>query len=131
MIGMGSIIGIGLKIVANREKIASLWGELVPVIKTVREQFPKVKDLLDDIAPGVVDVTQPDDDEKEPMSVDWLQESLNKLGATPQLEIDGEYGEATKKAVREYQEDHPPLVVDGWAGVATQASIYEELAKLG
>ena len=46
MIGMGSIIGLGLKIVANREKIAAVWGELVPAIKTVREQFPKVRDLI-------------------------------------------------------------------------------------
>ena len=77
----------------------------------------------------MVDVTKPDDDEKEPMSVDWLQESLNKLGTSPVLAVDGDYGEQTKAAVAEYQEEHPPLVIDGWAGVATQASIYEELAK--
>lgn len=127
MIGIGSIMGMGLKIIANREKIAAVWGELIPVIQTVRTQFPKLKDLLDDIAPGAL---PPEPDEKEPMSVTWLQESLNKLGATPELEVDGSYGEATKKAVREYQEDHAPLVADGWAGAATQASIYEELAKL-
>ncbi len=129
MIGIGSIMGIGLKIIANREQIAAVWGEIVPVIAAIRTQFPKIKGLLDEIAPGVVDATKPPN-EKEPMSVTWLQESLNKLGATPQLEIDGKYGEATKKAVTEYQEDHPPLVADGWAGAATQASIYEELAKL-
>jgi Putative peptidoglycan binding domain len=129
MIGMGNIIGLGLKIVANREKIAAVWGELVPIIKGAREQFPKLKDLIDDIAPGIVDGTEPDTD-REPMSVEWLQESLNTLGADPELEVDSDYGELTKAAVAEYQENHPPLVIDGWAGVATQASIYEELAKL-
>jgi peptidoglycan hydrolase-like protein with peptidoglycan-binding domain len=127
MIGIGNIMGIGLKIIANRDKIAAVWSELIPVIQTVREQYPKMRGLLDDIAPDVVDQTKPT--EKEPMSVSWLQESLNSLGADPELEVDGKYGEATKDAVAQYQEEHPPLVVDGWAGAATQASIYEELSK--
>jgi hypothetical protein len=123
MIGMGSIIGIGLKLVANREKIAQAWGQIAPAIEAVRKNYPAIKDLIEDIVPGAMTP------EPQSYSVDWLQESLNTLGATPQLEVDGEYGEATKKAVRDYQDDHPPLVIDGWAGVATQASIYEELAK--
>lgn len=124
MIGMTSIIGIGLKLVANREKIAQAWDQIAPIIKQVREAYPQVKDLIDDIAPGVTEPEPP-----ESYSVEWLQESLNKLGADPELEVDGEYGVATKEAVRNFQEDHPPLVVDSWAGVATQAAIAEELGR--
>ena len=123
MVGMGSIIGIGLKVVANRDKIASVWTELVPAIQSVRRNYPKVKDLIDEIAPGV---TTPKA-EPESFSVEWLQESLNTLSSAG-LEVDGTYGEATKAAVTMYQQAHS-LVPDGWAGVATQASIYEELAK--
>jgi hypothetical protein len=122
MVGMGSIIGIGLRIVSHREEIAKVWDELVPVIQTVRRNYPKITDLLDEIVP---EVTKP---EPEKFSVEWLQESLNTLGADPELEVDGDYGELTKDAVTEYQQEHS-LEVDGWAGVETQASIYQELAK--
>jgi Putative peptidoglycan binding domain len=123
-IGMGGIIGMGLKIVANREKIAAVWGELVPAIEAVRKNYPKVKELFDDLGLKTPTPKQ----EPESFSVEWLQESLNKVDNAG-LVVDGDYGEATRGAVAEYQRAHPPLVIDGWAGVATQASIYEELAK--
>jgi peptidoglycan hydrolase-like protein with peptidoglycan-binding domain len=122
-IGMGQIIGIGLKIVANRDKIQAAMATIVPIIQDVRKNYPKIIDLLDDIAPGV---TTPKS-EPEGFSVEWLQESLNTL-MDAKLIVDGEYGTATKEAVIMYQQAHS-LVPDGWAGVATQASIYEELAK--
>lgn len=121
MVALGNIIGIGLRVVANRDKIAAAWGDLVPIIRGVRTQYPKIVDLLDEIAPGA---TTP---EPDGFSVEWLQESLNTL-ADAGLEVDGEYGELTREAVTEYQQAHS-LVPDGWAGVATQASIYQELAK--
>lgn len=123
MVAMTSVIGIGLKLVANREKIVQAWGQIAPIIKQVREAYPQIRDLIDDIAPGV---TEPDTSES--YSVEWLQKSLNTLD-NADLEIDGEYGDATKQAVSEFQSDHPPLVVDGWAGVSTQAAIVEELAR--
>jgi N-acetyl-anhydromuramyl-L-alanine amidase AmpD len=123
-IGIGSIIGIGLKVVANRDRIAEAWNTIAPIIQDVRKNYPKIIDLLDDIAPGV---TTPKA-EPDSFSVEWLQASLNKIDKFG-LEVDGDYGEATRAAVAEYQRMHPPLVVDGWAGVATQASIYEELSK--
>ena len=123
-IGMGSIIGLGLKLVANREKIAAAWGEIAPMISRLRELYPQFKDLIDDVVPE-----QPKP-EPESFSVEWLQESLNKLGYGP-IEVDGDYGSATKNAVIEFQEANPPLAQDGWAGVATQAEIHEALAKKG
>lgn len=124
MVAITDVIGIGLRIVANRDKIAAVWEDLVPIIKGVRTQYPKITDLIDDIAPGV---TTPEP-EPDGFSVEWLQESLNTLGADPKLEVDGDYGELTRDAVTEYQQAHS-LEVDGWAGVSTQASIYQQLAK--
>jgi hypothetical protein len=123
-IGMGAIIGIGLKLVANREKIAQAWDQIMPVIKLVRENYPAIKDVIDDLIP---DRNAPPTDDNA-FSVEWLQKSLNDLDEAG-LVVDGDYGEATKEAVRIWQQDHPPLVVDGWAGVATQASIHEALEK--
>ena len=60
----------------------------------------------------------------------WLQDSLNTLGADPELDVDGEYGPATNKAVAAYQTAQG-LKVDGWAGPETISSIVEELDKLG
>lgn len=120
-IGMGQIIGIGLKLVANREKIAQAWDKIRPAIDVARNNYPAIKELLDDLMPP--STRQPDS-----FTVEWLQESLNTLGANPALEVDGDYGPATKWAVTEYQQAHS-LEADGWAGVDTQASIYEDLAK--
>jgi peptidoglycan hydrolase-like protein with peptidoglycan-binding domain len=60
-------------------------------------------------------------------SVEWLQDSLNQL-IDAELEVDGEYGPATKDAITDYQTMHE-LKVDGWAGPETVNSIIEELEK--
>jgi peptidoglycan hydrolase-like protein with peptidoglycan-binding domain len=115
-IGMGQIIGIGLKLVANRDKIAAAWGTVAPILKQLQDSG-----VIADLLPKVVAPQPP------MLSVQWLQESLNKLNNAG-LAVDGTYGEATRAAVTMYQQAHS-LEPDGWAGVATQASIYEELAK--
>lgn len=61
-------------------------------------------------------------------SVDWIQKSLNEITGA-ELQVDGDYGPATKKAVAEFQEEHG-LKADGWAGVQTCAAIVEELSKI-
>lgn len=57
----------------------------------------------------------------------WLQASLNKLGASPQLTVDGIVGPATRNAVRAFQLEQR-LVVDGLVGPATFAALDKALA---
>lgn len=52
----------------------------------------------------------------------WLQASLNKLGADPQIGVDGIIGPATRNAVRAFQLNQG-LVVDGLVGPATFAAL--------
>lgn len=59
----------------------------------------------------------------------WVQESLNKLGAFPQITVDGDYGPKTKAAVRQYQE-RKGLLNDGKFGPHTSAAIEADLKAL-
>lgn len=58
---------------------------------------------------------------------EWLQNSMNKLGANPALEVDGIVGPATRNAVRAFQLSQG-LVVDGLVGPATFAALDKALA---
>lgn len=59
----------------------------------------------------------------------WLQASLNNLGASPPLIVDGRYGPATQAAVRDFQQA-AGLTVDGVAGDVTRAAMRLRLATL-
>lgn len=61
--------------------------------------------------------------------VKWLQKALNELGADPRLDVDGRYGPATRKAVRDFQTAEG-IGVDGIAGPVTEASIKLRLGTL-
>jgi lysozyme family protein len=56
-----------------------------------------------------------------------LQADLNKLGCRPPLVVDGNYGRATRSAVRSFQ-SFAKLTVDGLAGPETWAAIAAKLA---
>jgi peptidoglycan hydrolase-like protein with peptidoglycan-binding domain len=74
--------------------------------------------------------TEPTEAEYREGSIEWLQDSLNKMiDPVPPLEVDGKYGPATRDVVREYQRQFG-LTVDGWAGPETVASLVDELAKI-
>jgi hypothetical protein len=60
---------------------------------------------------------------------EWLQDSLNKLGADPQLDVDGIVGPGTRNAVRSFQMNQG-LAVDGLVGPATIAAL-EAALKAG
>jgi putative chitinase len=55
-------------------------------------------------------------------NVKWLQEALNDLGADPKLVVDGRYGPATRRAVKEFQAA-VGINADGIAGPVTEAAI--------
>jgi murein L,D-transpeptidase YcbB/YkuD len=58
-----------------------------------------------------------------------VQDAMNKLlKPSPNLKVDGHYGELTKAAVTRFQQANG-LVVDGWAGANTMAKIKAELGK--
>lgn len=57
----------------------------------------------------------------------WLQNSLNRLGANPKLELDGIVGPATRNAVRAFQLA-AGITVDGLTGPQTFAAIDKALA---
>lgn len=59
----------------------------------------------------------------------WLQTSLNALGTTPELKVDGIIGSATRTAVRAFQRSQK-LRVDGIAGKETVTAVRRALAKL-
>lgn len=60
--------------------------------------------------------------------VQWLQQALNDLGAEPKLKVDGKYGPATTRAVKEFQAAMR-IAADGIAGPVTKAAIEANLAK--
>ncbi len=64
----------------------------------------------------------------------WIQTTLNRLGASPQLKVDNDIGDTTKAAILQFQKTHKqvdgqPLAVDGYAGFETLASMYAEVVK--
>jgi lysozyme family protein len=59
----------------------------------------------------------------------WLQTSLNTLGATPPLVVDGVFGAATRTAVRAFQKTKG-LTVNGNASAPTVTAIKAALAAL-
>lgn len=59
----------------------------------------------------------------------WLQASLNKLGASPKLSVDGIYGAGTRIAVRAFQKTFG-LKVDSIAGQETLSEIKRQLKIL-
>lgn len=58
----------------------------------------------------------------------YADNALNVLGATPPLDVDGEYGRMTKDSVLQFQTAHE-LVAEGWAGDATHAALQLALAE--
>lgn len=110
-------INIAFKLLANREKIASMYEKVKPVLKNL----PQVGDLLKEIDPQLAQ------GQEVKFSVNWMQESLNEL-VDAGLVVDGDYGELTRNAVKEFQEKNG-LVADGWAGIATCVEIYKKLQE--
>lgn len=96
-------------------------GTLLPLFVQIGKQlFPGINDSF---AAAAAASTMFD-----PSTVKWVQTSLNVLHVpNPPLDVDGEYGPLTTAAVKAFQQANG-LVVDGWAGDATQARLQQALA---
>lgn len=68
------------------------------------------------------------DDVGHPNAVRDLQETLTKLQPVYKLAVDGAFGPATDRAVRDFQ-SHNGIAVDGIAGPATWAQLHEQLVN--
>jgi lysozyme family protein len=66
----------------------------------------------------------------ETLDAKWLQTSLNTLGATPPLVVDGIFGAATRTALRAFQKSKDGLTVNGVANLDTVNAIKQALAAL-
>jgi lysozyme family protein len=59
----------------------------------------------------------------------WVQQSINTLGYEPPLDVDGNYGRQTMRAVEQFQMSYG-LDVDGLVGPATTLALRKALAEL-
>ena len=116
-------VQIAMKIFANREKIFDIYQQIKPLVPQITKIAPKAGELLQEIDPDFVDAPQ------TRFSVEWMQESLNKLTDDVDLVVDGDYGEMTREAVRKFQEQNG-LTPDGWAGIQTCVEIYKKMQEL-
>ena len=116
---LGDMITIALRLFTHRDEVQA----------TARDAFDvanRVQTLATKIAPELVApyrATTP----QQQYDVRWLQSSLNTL-VHAGLEVDGVLGPMTKRAVEEFQQING-LIVDGWAGIATEAKILELLDR--
>jgi hypothetical protein len=109
------LIGIAYRAYERKDRIIALVARWIPLIQLTMANQPLVSDtitLLKEILPGVAPPSG--------YSVQWIQESLNKLGE--HLDVDGEKGSETDAAVERFQAANG-LVADGWVGVETGAMI--------
>lgn len=106
---------------ADRRALMAGNDPVIARLTTARDIAPTVNDIA---APSIVPAYSPVTDD-----VEWLQRSLNVLGAQPPLDPDGSYGSLTKLAVRKFQTANG-LDVDGIAGAKTIAAIRNHLDLL-
>ena len=125
-------IGLGARAFANRAEIAAIWHDLQPVIDVAKLQLPKVfargKALVHSLIPDFQ--TNPSNTEVAVFDIEWVQESLKKLGYFDG-KIDGIFGPQTRAAVKKFQLDNPLLTPDEWPGPKTTAMIGAKLIEKG
>lgn len=119
-------IDIGLPIFNTlRQEGVPASQKIITVLQQVGgELFPALKDPIKEVAAAA-------DALFNPHGTMWIQTSLNTLIKSG-LDVDGDYGPATKAAVTNFQTANQPAAgpIDGWAGRKTQAVLVSELAKI-
>lgn len=116
------------------EEIQSLQQRAQPHLQALLALAPEAQRLYKDIFPDVPQaqplptvVAHPADRKRAVgVSVKHLQEMLNHYGAN--LKVDGDYGDATHRAIKKYQQDNG-LEPDGWAGNITLHHLYNRIER--
>lgn len=115
-IGTGGFRGSSVLRQLNAGNVAAaaddflMWD--IPAALLSRRKAERAQFLTPDEAATPVDLS----------SVENIQDALNRLGWTPPLALDGDYGVLTHAAVRQFQAAHG-LAADGWVGPLTMAAI--------
>ena len=136
---IGNALTIAFRLIANMGDIQALVPRIVGVSNDVQRLLPQLTAAINDgqrvlteahelLAKIAPELLPPQAAMIEPVyDVRWLQTSLNVL-MDAQLTVDGEMGPPTIEAIKHFQTVYD-LTVDGWAGVITQAAIYQALQR--
>jgi peptidoglycan hydrolase-like protein with peptidoglycan-binding domain len=116
------ITSLVLSLLGKRQELVSIIQDAISLFNRVKTLLPAFETQLSEITKGEEGQTA----QSSPMSITWLQESLNKLVPGAKLTVDGKYGQGTQDVVKKFQQQHG-LTPDGWAGVQTQAAIVDAL----
>lgn len=117
MVNIFDDLGIALRAAQREAEIKALYEramDLEPAFKEASAIYAAAKTLLSEIAPGLVPV--------ENYNVEWIQQTLNAV-AGEHLVVDGDYGTATRAAVKRFQAANG-LVADGWVGLKTMGALF-------
>jgi len=112
--------------------IRQLIALLSPAIRETIAIWPVAGPIMKELIEGAIpDIAGQWDRPDLPIAgdVEWIQTTLNKLGADPPLEVSGEYTIEVRDAVQAFQQEHG-IAPDGWAGMITLAAMYAEVRKL-
>lgn len=121
MWNLGTILTIAMRAISNSR-------EIIAMVPRIMSSINEVQGLLTKIAPELLPGADARGIAAVTYDVRWLQASLNGILGVA-LEVDGDYGPLTKAAVAEFQRRNPPLEVDGWAGIQTEAKLLELLSS--
>ncbi len=111
-------IGYVVRAAQHEAEIRDLYSrvmDLEPAFKEMSAIYEQGKALLSQIAPGLVPV--------ENYNVEFIQQTLNAKSGE-HLMVDGQYGTATRAAVKRFQEANG-LVSDGWVGLRTMGALFQ------
>jgi hypothetical protein len=127
---------LAVKALGQRQNIETIAAKVVPIVAKAQPIVAEIMKEWPHLAPQAQEVwtklfggsaSPVDPTAPTSFSLKWLQDGLNKVGMGP-IPIDGVTGPQTHDAIKKYQEAHG-LVADGWAGIQTTTTLYNELAR--
>lgn len=127
---MADLLHLAFAAFGKRDTILRLIQLAGPTIEEAKKAAPEFVPLAKELVAQLFPELQRQMAGKDlgHFSVRWLQGALNKV-LHESLLTDGDYGDATKAAVKRYQTMRG-LTVDGWAGLEVSSHLYLDLQKL-